>query len=146
MMNKSIQRFETPFAVAQAVAELVEHDARYCIAQRGVFHWVLAGGTTPKQCYELLRDADIEWSKVHVWFGDERCLPVGDDERNDVMADEALLKHVPIPQNQIHRIDAELGQQFYMLNHWLILSVWIWYCWVWGKMDIRQVCFPITQH
>lgn len=111
MMNKSIQRFERPFAVAQAVAELVEHDARHCIAQRGVFHWVLAGGTTPKQCYELLRDADIEWSKVHVWFGDERCLPVGDDERNDVMADEALLKHVPIPQNQIHRIDAELGAE-----------------------------------
>jgi 6-phosphogluconolactonase len=111
MMNNHIQRFETPLNVAQAVAEIVKQSADECIAKRGVFHWVLAGGTTPKQCYELLRDAAIDWSKVHVWFGDERCLPVGDDERNDVMADEALLKHVPIPQDQIHRIDAELGAE-----------------------------------
>ncbi len=111
MMNKSIQRFETPFAVAQAVAEIVKQSADECIAKRGVFHWVLAGGTTPKQCYELLRDADIDWSKVHVWFGDERCLPVGDDERNDVMADKALLKHVPIPAQQVHHIQAELGAE-----------------------------------
>jgi len=111
MMNNHIQRFETPLNVAQTVAEIVKQSADECIAKRGVFHWVLAGGTTPKQCYELLRDAEIDWSKVHVWFGDERCLPVGDDERNDVMADEALLKHVPIPQDQIHRIDAELGAE-----------------------------------
>jgi len=44
-----------------------------------------------------------------VWFGDERCLPVGDAERNDVMADDALLNHVTIPTKHIHRIDAELG-------------------------------------
>jgi len=111
MTNKHIQHFLTPLAVAQAVAELVESEARECIAQRGLFHWVLAGGTTPKQCYGLLRDADIDWSRVHVWFGDERCLVVGDDERNDVMADTALLKHVPIPEKQIHRIDAELGAE-----------------------------------
>jgi len=111
MMNDHIQRFETPLKVAQAVAEIVKQSADECIANRGVFHWVLAGGTTPKQCYELLRDADIDWLKVHVWFGDERCLPVGDDERNDVMADKALLKHVPVPQDQIHRIDAELGAE-----------------------------------
>ena len=111
MMNDHIQRFETPLKVAQAVADIVKKYADECIAQRGVFHWVLAGGTTPKQCYELLRDADIDWSKVHVWFGDERCLPVGDSERNDVMADKALLKHVPIPESHIHRIDAELGAE-----------------------------------
>jgi len=111
MKSKDVQRFSAPLAVAKAAARMVEDTARECIAQRGVFHWALAGGTTPKQCYELLRNAAIDWSKVHVWFGDERCLPVGDAERNDVMADEALLNHVAIPVHQIHRIDAELGAE-----------------------------------
>jgi len=111
MMNKSIRHFETPFDVAKAAAKMVEDTARECIAHRGAFHWALAGGTTPKRCYELLCDADIDWAKVHVWFGDERCLPVGDAERNDVMADEALLNHVAIPKQQVHRMHAELGAE-----------------------------------
>jgi len=98
-------------AVAQFAANAVVEGAATAIAARGVFHWVLAGGTTPKRCYELLRDADIDWSNVHIWFGDERCLPVGDAERNDLMADDALLNHVPIPSSQIHRMDAELGPE-----------------------------------
>jgi len=110
-MNKQIKRFVTPVEVAQAVADVVVASASESIAKRGVFHWVLAGGTTPKQCYELLCDADVDWAKVHVWFGDERCLPVGDDERNDVMADKALLNHVPIPESHIHRMDTELGAE-----------------------------------
>ncbi len=111
MVNKQIKRFETPIEVAQAVADTVVASAFESIAKRGVFHWVLAGGTTPKQCYELLRDADVDWAKVHVWFGDERCLPVGDDERNDEMADNALLNHVAIPDSHIHRMNAELGAE-----------------------------------
>ncbi|MDQ6982717.1 MAG: 6-phosphogluconolactonase [Mariprofundus sp.] len=98
-------------AVAQFAATAVLEAAKVAIVSRGVFHWALAGGTTPKRCYELLRDADMDWSKVHVWFGDERCLPVGDAERNDLMADQALLNHVPIPASQIHRMAAELGPE-----------------------------------
>jgi len=98
-------------AVAQATVDIVIKAAKQAIKERDVFHWVLAGGTTPKQAYIILRDADIDWAKVHVWFGDERCLPIGDAERNDHMADEALLKHVPIPEAQIHRIQAQLGAE-----------------------------------
>jgi len=98
-------------AVAHYAADAVVITAASAIAERGVFHWVLAGGTTPKRCYELLRGADIDWSNVHAWFGDERCLLVGHAERNDRMADEALLSHVPIPSAQVHRIAAELGPE-----------------------------------
>ena len=115
MMNKPalerIHRFASADAVADAVASFVCTAAEHAIEQRGVFHWSLAGGTTPKQCYERLRDAAMDWQNVHVWFGDERCLPVGDGERNDVMADAALLQHVAIPECQIHRIPAELGAE-----------------------------------
>ncbi|MDQ6955432.1 MAG: 6-phosphogluconolactonase [Mariprofundaceae bacterium] len=109
--NLTKHSFDTPQEVAQAAAAIVVQSARECITQRGVFHWGLAGGTTPKQCYVLLRDANIDWSKVHVWFGDERCLPTGDVERNDVMADVALLNHISIPKDQVHRIHAELGAE-----------------------------------
>jgi len=98
-------------ALAAEVARQVIVECEQAIAERGVFHWVLAGGNTPKKCYELLRDAGIDWGRMHVWFGDERCLPMGDAERNDVMADVALLSHVSVPSAQIHHIPVELGPE-----------------------------------
>lgn len=92
-------------AVAQRVAEL----AAQAIAARGVFHLALAGGETPRRCYEKLRYLPVDWTHVQVYFGDERCLPVGDAGRNDHMAREALLEHVAIPPDNIHAIPAELG-------------------------------------
>jgi len=92
-------------AVAQRVAEL----AAQAIAARGVFHLALAGGETPRRCYEKLRHLPVDWTHVQVYFGDERCLPAGDAGRNDRMAREALLKHVAIPPDNIHAIPAELG-------------------------------------
>lgn len=92
-------------AVAQRIAEL----AAQAIAARGVFHLVLAGGETPRHCYEELRDLAIDWSHVQVYIGDERCLPSGDAKRNDTMVLDALLKHVAIPQANIHLIPSELG-------------------------------------
>jgi len=109
-------------AVAQFAADAVVKAAASAIAERGVFHWALAGGTTPKRCYELLRDADIDWPNVHIWFGDERCLPVGDAERNDLMADEALLNHVSVPSAQIHRMDAELGPELAAARYTALLA------------------------
>lgn len=92
-------------AVAQRVAEL----AAQAIAARGVFYIALAGGETPRRCYEKLRRLPVGWEHVQVYFGDERCLPAGDAGRNDAMARETLLKHVAIPPDNIHAIPAELG-------------------------------------
>ncbi|MDX8411620.1 MAG: 6-phosphogluconolactonase [Mariprofundaceae bacterium] len=96
-------------ALAQAVAEHIAKSCARAVSERGAFHWALAGGNTPKRCYAALRHLDMPWSMVHVYFGDERCLPCGHADRNDAMADEALLSHVDIPREQIHRIPAELG-------------------------------------
>ncbi len=97
--------------LAAEVARQVIRNCKQAVAERGIFHWVLAGGNTPKKCYELLCDAGLDWDRMHVWFGDERCLPVGHAGRNDAMADVALLSHVPIPPARIHRIPAELGPE-----------------------------------
>ena len=79
------------------------------ITARGHFVLVLAGGNTPAPIYAALRDADTDWSRWEIWFGDERCLPAGDPERNSTMATQAWLAHVPIPIERIHVIPAELG-------------------------------------
>jgi 6-phosphogluconolactonase len=96
-------------ALAQAVAEHIAKSCARAVAGRGAFHWAMAGGNTPKRCYAMLRQLDMPWSRVHVYFGDERCLPCGHSDRNDAMADEALLSHVGIPEENIHRIPVELG-------------------------------------
>ncbi|WIM06198.1 MAG: 6-phosphogluconolactonase [Candidatus Nitricoxidivorans perseverans] len=96
-------------AMARAVAAEVLRAAEDALRQRDEFHIVLAGGNTPRRAYEALRNADAGWSGWHVWFGDERCLPPGDPERNSRMAGEAWLDHVPIPERQIHAIPAERG-------------------------------------
>lgn len=92
-------------AVAQRIAVLADQ----AIAARGVFRLALAGGETPRPCYEKLRQLVIDWQHVHIYFGDERCLPVGDAARNDTMANEVLIKHVEIPAGNVHAIPAELG-------------------------------------
>jgi len=97
--------------LGRAAAEMTVLACTAAIAARGVCHLGLAGGNTPRFCYEALRDMDVEWSRLHIWFGDERCLPSGDVGRNDRMADEALLRHVAIPQSRVHRMPAELGPE-----------------------------------
>ncbi|MDP4029428.1 MAG: 6-phosphogluconolactonase [Gallionella sp.] len=92
-------------AVAQRVAEL----AARAIAARGTFHVALAGGETPRRCYEKLRHLPVDWAHVQIYFGDERCLPIGDAQRNDHMVYKALLEHVAIPPANIHAIPSELG-------------------------------------
>ena len=102
---------ENPAAVAQALADTFIDSGKNAIAQRGVFHVALSGGTTPKAAYTILGGAAnrdvLEWDKVHIWFGDERCVPPESDQSNYHMAREAFLDAVQIPTWQVHRIRGE---------------------------------------
>lgn len=79
------------------------------IAQHGAFDIVLAGGNTPRKLYRALRNAGADWSRWHVWFGDERCAPPEDPERNSKMARDEWLDHVAIPTRNVHAMPAESG-------------------------------------
>ncbi|MDX8389495.1 MAG: 6-phosphogluconolactonase [Mariprofundaceae bacterium] len=103
--------FSNADEVAQAVAQQVQEACKNAIDEHGSFHLILAGGSTPKHCYELLVPMPLYWQKVHIYFGDERCLPSGDTERNDTMAYAALLNHVPIPSSQVYVIPAQMGAE-----------------------------------
>lgn len=100
-----------PQAVAEQTAQHIVAAAARAIAERGVFRIVLAGGRTPEAAYRLLVGEDTDWSRWEIFFGDERCLPVDDTERNSHMAAQAWLDQVAIAKSHIHPIPAEQGAE-----------------------------------
>jgi len=94
-------------------ATLFTRLANEAIATKGRFTVALSGGSTPKGVYSLLanrhpRMQPIAWPYVHVFWGDERCVPPVHMDSNYRMANDALLAHVPIPPENVHRIHADL--------------------------------------
>lgn len=98
-------------ALCERAARAIERVAAQAIAQRGKFRIVLAGGSTPRAVYRRLRHARTDWTRWHIYLGDERCVPAGQAERNDALARAAWLAHVPVPESQIHMMPAELGPE-----------------------------------
>lgn len=89
--------------------------AQEAVDRRGVFHWALSGGNTPRLLYRRLAEPTLAgrmpWSQMHVWWGDERNVPPTHEQSNYRMAHEALLAHVPIPESNVHRFLTELGPE-----------------------------------
>jgi 6-phosphogluconolactonase len=96
-------------ALRQAACRRVLDAAASAIERRGRFLIVLAGGSTPRVLYRMLREADTDWSRWQIYFGDERCLPADAAGRNSRMAADAWLDHVPVSRDQVHAIPAERG-------------------------------------
>ena len=92
-------------------AKLIADAAREAISRTAGFSIALSGGSTPKPIYARLATepylSSIDWSKVRIYFGDERCVPPDLDQSNYRMARESLLSHVPIPEANIHRMRGE---------------------------------------
>jgi 6-phosphogluconolactonase len=97
-------------ALAEAAAQVLAA-AQAAIAARGAFRLVLSGGETPRRLYALLAMAAGDWGHWHVYWGDERCVPRGDGQRNDAVAEGVWLAGSRIPRAQIHPIPAELGAE-----------------------------------
>ncbi|MBW7906253.1 MAG: 6-phosphogluconolactonase [Phycisphaerae bacterium] len=99
-------------SLSHAVAALIVERAARALRERGSFGLTLAGGSTPRRAYELLAGPAcarrIDWRRVHVFWGDERCVPPDDPRSNYGMANAALLSRVPIPAANVHRIRGEL--------------------------------------
>ncbi|MCE9634243.1 MAG: 6-phosphogluconolactonase [Planctomycetes bacterium] len=74
-------------------------------------HLVLAGGRTPLRAYEILaaESAGAAWSRVHLWWGDERCVPPGHADSNFRAAEERLIRRVAIPAANVHRMCGEVA-------------------------------------
>lgn len=102
--------------LADAAARLFVEEARAAIAARGVFRVALAGGSTPRALYQRLArladpslTADVDWTRVHLFFGDERFVPSTDPDSNYRMVKETGLAGGTVPEAQVHRVPTELG-------------------------------------
>ncbi len=103
--------FEDADTVAVETAKRILSAASKSISERGVFRLVLAGGHTPEVAYRLLVGADTDWSRWEIYFGDERCLPINDPDRNSVMAENTFLGSVNIPAKNVYPMNSEKGAE-----------------------------------
>jgi 6-phosphogluconolactonase len=92
----------------QEVAAIVAERLARAASEGG--HVVLTGGTTPKRAYEEAAKRAADWSKVELWWGDERCVPPDHEHSNYGMAKRALLDRLKIAPRGVHRIKGELGK------------------------------------
>ena len=111
-MKPEIHVFNDLEGLSRAAADLFIEQAEQSIAARNRFLVALNGGGTPTRLFELLATdyhEKVEWSKLHVFWGDERCVPPEDAGSSYGQARDILLTHVLIPDVNIHRIKGELG-------------------------------------
>jgi 6-phosphogluconolactonase len=106
--------FDDAEGLAAASAAAIAESAERAIANRGMARIAISGGSTPKRTFQMLADAGhpfrsrIDWERLHVFWADERCVPPDNPKSNFHNAWQDLLSKVPIPQQNICRIEGEL--------------------------------------
>jgi 6-phosphogluconolactonase len=99
--------------LSRAAAEYICEIAETAIKERGIFTFVLSGGTTPRLLYEeLAREpyaGRIAWQHTHLFWGDERWVPSDSPDSNYSLALQTLISKVDVPPSNIHRIPATTG-------------------------------------
>jgi 6-phosphogluconolactonase len=107
-----VEVFPDGDALTEAAGGRLVDTIKAAVAARGRALIVLTGGGNGIGLLKYLgtRSQEIDWSKVHLFWGDERYVPEDDDERNDRQAREALLDHIDIPSSQVHPMPASDGE------------------------------------
>lgn len=114
-LAERVQVVEGPGELAEAAARAVLADLEAAVEAHGTATWVLTGGSTPAAAYRRLAAHDlragVEWDRVRVAMGDERCVPPDHPDSNWGQAAAALLDHVPVPAHHLLRPQGELGAE-----------------------------------
>ncbi|MBI2689545.1 MAG: 6-phosphogluconolactonase [Acidobacteria bacterium] len=97
-----------PLAAAEACGEQMLRVLGEAVAERASANMAISGGTTPKLLFRYLAQAEFDWSKLHLFWVDERAVPPGDPQSNYTLAYDHWLSAVDYPASNIHRIQAEL--------------------------------------
>ncbi|NNJ88528.1 MAG: 6-phosphogluconolactonase [Eudoraea sp.] len=116
-----LQIYNTKEEVARNFAEYLEN----WIKENDEVHIALSGGSTPKIVFDELSNTEkynIDWSEVHLYWGDERCVPPTDEQSNYKMTQDHLLEHIDIPSKNIHRIFGENDPKKEALRYGDVLS------------------------
>lgn len=105
-----LKKYTSKLEVAKSFSEYLSQQ----IASEETFHIALSGGSTPKVIFDELVSNfknDIDWSGVHLYWGDERCVPPTDSESNYKMTVDHLISKIDIPETNIHRVQGEDNPQ-----------------------------------
>jgi 6-phosphogluconolactonase len=99
--------------LSKTVADWMVNYIQQTLKQQDRFTIALSGGNTPKKLHLLLASEvyknKIDWSRMHIFWGDERYVPYDDDRNNAKMAFDTLLNKIPVPVSQIHRIQTDIS-------------------------------------
>ncbi|MFT7231700.1 MAG: 6-phosphogluconolactonase [Cyclobacteriaceae bacterium] len=98
------------FDTSSEVADQFANHFKNLSAGKSEFHVALSGGSTPKILFDIIVEkyaSQFDWSKIHLWWGDERCVPPADNESNYRMTLNHLISHINIPEGNIHRVLGE---------------------------------------
>jgi 6-phosphogluconolactonase len=138
-MKPEIRVFKDMEELSHAAANLFEERAAESITEQNRFLVALNGGNTPNRLFQLLArklHEDLDWSKVHVFWGDERCVPPEDAGSSYGQARDLLLSHVPVIGSNIHRIKGELGPIKASREYALILKEFASPPLEWARFDL----------
>lgn len=114
MLDPKVEIYAGADELFRAAAERIAATLEAALRERGAAAFVLTGGNTPKPVYELLAASPfrerLDWSRTHLFWGDERCVPPDSSQSNYGMTRKALISKLPIPSENIHRILGELEE------------------------------------
>lgn len=127
-MEKPILRvFENVDELLNSLAVFIIKIANEAIEEKGEFTFSLSGGSSPKRLYELLASNaykhEVDWNKVHFFFGDERYVPSDSPESNALMVKSALFDPLAIPKSNIHVVNTTLSPEEAAQNYNEVLKL-----------------------
>jgi 6-phosphogluconolactonase len=106
---------KNPDELSHALAAWIATEIETRLKHSDRFTWVVTGGNSPKQLYEILSSGDyknrIDWKKLHIFWGDERVVPFADDRNNARMTYQYLLNRVPVVKNQVHIMNTAVSPE-----------------------------------
>ncbi|BAZ89010.1 6-phosphogluconolactonase [Raphidiopsis curvata NIES-932] len=108
-MNKRVEILPDLQGLVARAQDAILSSLANAIQKRGQFTIALSGGSTPKPLYEAIGSLNLDWDKIHVFWGDERYVPSNHPDSNELMARIAWLNKVPIPQTNIHAVPTLSG-------------------------------------
>jgi 6-phosphogluconolactonase len=107
--------FKNPDELSMAAAKWIADDVAATLKKQDRYTIALSGGSTPKALHKILAAApykeQIDWSRLHIFWGDERDVPFQDDRNNAKMAYDTLLDFVPVPAAQIHVMRTDIAPE-----------------------------------
>jgi 6-phosphogluconolactonase len=124
-MKQFLHIYNNADAVALNAATFITEKIESTLKTQDRFTIALSGGSTPKKLHQILATepfkSRIDWTKIHVFWGDERAVPFLDERNNAKMAYDTLLSHVPVPPNQVHIMNTDLDPRESALEYSSIL-------------------------